>query len=95
MGRTAFGASGSYKSVTSYQNTDDTSLPGPGIIVDGASGGNGAKYSSTKGGSQPGDNPTTTGAINGGGGGLAQGASGFAPYHGSGSAAAARRARRL
>ena len=79
VGRTAFGADGDYKAVTNYSNTDDRSLPGPGIIVGGASGGHGAPLSYSHGGSPATNSPRTAGAINGGGGGMAQGTNGNGP----------------
>lgn len=63
VGRTAFGGTGSYRAVTNYDHTDDTSIPGPGIIVGGASGGNGAFLNSAD----------PHGGIYSGGGGLAEG----------------------
>ena len=66
VGRTAFGGVGSSKAVTTTSGSDSTSVPGPGIIVGGASAGNGAPISS-------GNDPHTTGAINGGGGGISEG----------------------
>jgi hypothetical protein len=66
VGRTAFGGDGDYKAVTTYVHTDDRSLPGAGIIVGGASGGNGAPIAS-------GNDPHTSGASGGGGGGISEG----------------------
>ena len=67
VGRTAVGATGSYRAVTNYGNTDDTSIPGAGIIVGGASGGNGAPVVGST------NSPHTQGGLYGGGGGLAEG----------------------
>ena len=66
VGRTAFGGTGSEKANYQTTGTDNTSHPGPGIIVGGASGGNGAPIASS-------NDPHTAGAINGGGGGMSEG----------------------
>jgi hypothetical protein len=77
VGRTAFGGVGSNQANPNTDGSDKTGNPGPGIIVGGAGGGNGAFLAST--------DPHTTGAINGGGGGIAVGTghnpSFPTPYH--------------
>ena len=66
VGRTAFGGVGSGQAVVTNGTTDNTSVPGPGIIVGGAAGGNGAPIAGA-------NDPHTAGARYGGGGGMSEG----------------------